>query len=295
MTNNISKEKLRARVVEWYYKVDGILDLEDLDPFHNKKIVKEEAEKLMSELFPPESHREEKKELCGKIVSSGTRKIDGHACFNEKGKCPIHEDHRERKLPEKLEIPDKKFVVFGGEVMLAEKFNELIDFLTTEEKENYERYSHIHCWNQDQPSACSIPLEKHTQCCLCDTPKPEEKPKNIIKAIDAELSPPLKDWEVEFDKRFPKLYEPEGNVKYVENLTAVTMEIKAFLSSTVREAEEKLMVNAIEFSKQGWIDQGRIEEKSRLLKIVEDLRRVNINSYSYNVAIDLFIQALHNQ
>ena len=28
-------------------------------------------------------------------------------------------------------------------------------------------YSHYHCWNQTQPSACGIPLEKHTQCCLC--------------------------------------------------------------------------------------------------------------------------------
>jgi hypothetical protein len=36
---------------------------------------------------------------------------------------------------------------------------------------NYERdFSHTHCWNQSGSSACGIPLEKHTQCCLCDTP-----------------------------------------------------------------------------------------------------------------------------
>lgn len=34
-------------------------------------------------------------------------------------------------------------------------------------------YSHSHCWDQKQPSACGIPLEKHTQCCLCDTPLPK--------------------------------------------------------------------------------------------------------------------------
>jgi hypothetical protein len=34
-------------------------------------------------------------------------------------------------------------------------------------------YSHTHCWNQKTP-ACGIPLEKHTQCCLCDV-KVEEK------------------------------------------------------------------------------------------------------------------------
>lgn len=50
---------------------------------------------------------------------------------------------------------------------------------------NYERDgSHVHCWDQvdnedsdieknDTP-ACGQPLEKHTQCCLCDTLKPKE-------------------------------------------------------------------------------------------------------------------------
>ncbi len=28
-------------------------------------------------------------------------------------------------------------------------------------------FSHSHCWHQKTP-ACGIPLEKHTQCCLCD-------------------------------------------------------------------------------------------------------------------------------
>lgn len=34
---------------------------------------------------------------------------------------------------------------------------------------NCEKKSHYHCWNQTRPSACGIPLAKHTQCCLCDT------------------------------------------------------------------------------------------------------------------------------
>jgi len=34
-------------------------------------------------------------------------------------------------------------------------------------KEDYNHISHTHCWdNKDLP--CGIPLEKHTQCCLCD-------------------------------------------------------------------------------------------------------------------------------
>src|ERR1035437_1289892 len=46
-----------------------------------------------------------------------------------------------------------------------------------ENKEKYSHISHFHCWNQTQPSACGISLEKHNQCCLCDletTPKSEE-------------------------------------------------------------------------------------------------------------------------
>ena len=35
---------------------------------------------------------------------------------------------------------------------------------------NYERnHSHTHCWNQGDRPACGITLEKHKQCCLCDT------------------------------------------------------------------------------------------------------------------------------
>lgn len=39
---------------------------------------------------------------------------------------------------------------------------------------NYEHISHTHCWSQKQPSACGIPLDKHTQCCLCDLKPPTE-------------------------------------------------------------------------------------------------------------------------
>lgn len=60
---------------------------------------------------------------------------------------------------------------------------------------NYERdYSHSHCWdNKDNP--CGIPLEKHTQCCLCDmkSPHPQE-----------DLG---EDWEKEFDDRFIDDYD----------------------------------------------------------------------------------------
>ena len=40
-------------------------------------------------------------------------------------------------------------------------------------------YSHTHCWNQKTP-ACGIPLEKHTQCCLCDVKVEEKIPKSDL-------------------------------------------------------------------------------------------------------------------
>lgn len=50
---------------------------------------------------------------------------------------------------------------------------------------NYERdYSHHHCWDQKQPPACGIPLDKHTQCCLCDlgdTPTTPTTPKSCCE------------------------------------------------------------------------------------------------------------------
>lgn len=46
----------------------------------------------------------------------------------------------------------------------------------TPDAPNYERVSHTHCWN-NQPSPCGIPIEKHTQCCLCDLKVPVSEPK----------------------------------------------------------------------------------------------------------------------
>lgn len=62
----------------------------------------------------PHTNKEEgeKKEICGKIVSSGTGKIDGHACFNEKP-CPIHSPSptEEKKGEATGEIREKIFQI----------------------------------------------------------------------------------------------------------------------------------------------------------------------------------------
>jgi len=50
---------------------------------------------------------------------------------------------------------------------------------------NYERVSHTHCWD-NQPSPCGIPLDKHTQCCLCDLKVPVSEP-TLQEKIEAML------------------------------------------------------------------------------------------------------------
>ena len=75
---------------------------------------------------------------------------------------------------------------------------------------SYDDYSHTHCWNnKDNP--CNIPLEKHTQCCLCDKKVPQEELKRQCnEAYDKEcfdiLSPSSftskKNWEERFDEYF---------------------------------------------------------------------------------------------
>lgn len=60
---------------------------------------------------------------------------------------------------------------------------------------DYERNeSHYHCWNQVdnedndieplETPACGQKLEDHKQCCLCDTPYPQEEKKEYIKKLE---------------------------------------------------------------------------------------------------------------
>lgn len=67
---------------------------------------------------------------------------------------------------------EKKEVENKNSYCRSDKFHTYIDYM----KMNYEQdYSHTHCWKQEGTPACGIPLEKHVQCCLCDTKKPEKK------------------------------------------------------------------------------------------------------------------------
>ena len=91
---------------------------------------------------------------------------------------------------------------------------------------NYNYLSHTHCWAQYKKhgsSACGIPLEKHTQCCLCDLPVPGEKSvtEQLIEHYDKDhtahdgekpnvsyedrLTPPLSESEIKLAKRMVEI------------------------------------------------------------------------------------------
>lgn len=86
-----------------------------------------------------------------------------------------------------------------------------------ETEENYSHLSHSHCWdNKDNP--CGIPLEKHTQCCLCDLKySSEEKPKE--------------DWRIGFNKLFGTNKQYPFNANYSD----VTNFISFLIQSTKKE------------------------------------------------------------
>lgn len=80
---------------------------------------------------------------------------------------------------------------------------------------NYSHLSHSHCWDQKQPSACGIPLEKHKQCCLCDLLMPR----------------PSAGWSERFDERF-WLHRVPKNTKQ-------SRDVKAFIATELDRAREE--------------------------------------------------------
>lgn len=116
---------------------------------------------------------------------------------NQKSECEFCKDFPDGdfgicgKCSRKLGKEEKSFSDFFHKASAEEKEKVILEVVkeaNEEQRMNYERnYSHTHCWKQvdfdmeehDLDSkatpACGIPLEKHIQCCLCDTPVPEEK------------------------------------------------------------------------------------------------------------------------
>ncbi len=110
-------------------------------------------------------------------------------------------------------------------------------------KSNYNDYSHNHCWNQKQPSACGIPLEKHTQCCLCDK-------SYSLKAGD---------WEERFEETV-RPFGAKGIVALVPEINSscefwmlhqIEKPIKDFIASELEVARKEARLELAESQERG--------------------------------------------
>ena len=112
----------------------------------------------------------------------------------------------------------------------------------------------------------------YSKCMQCGLTLGGDDPQPITgcQELDATES---KDLKKEFFDRFGELKEEWGDyipwqLKYVkhkkDDKTSLDYPMK-----TCRLDEREIMSDAIEFSKMGWVDQGRIEERERLIKEIE--------------------------
>ncbi len=67
---------------------------------------------------------------------------------------------------------------------------------------NYNHISHTHCWD-NKSNPCGIPMEKHTQCCLCDLKIPENAERTGDKGRINPLQTLLQKQSESFDDKFP--------------------------------------------------------------------------------------------
>lgn len=167
------------------------------------------------------------------------QELDGSRC-----KCKCHQEKEEKDFTIENRTVDNE--VADIKDLLGE--NAVIDY----EKNQ----SHYHCWNQKQPCACGIPLEKHTQCCLCDTKVPP------YSYLDRKMA--------EFDESF---YDGD-NYKVMckeHNKEASPYEIRGFIRQSILG-----VLSEAEKMKKEVDSWGLDENEAGYNKCLSDLRKVII-------------------
>lgn len=111
----------------------------------------------------------------------------------------------------------------------------------------------------------------------------------------AGLTPkPTKEWD--WEKEFDNLVKENHDI-WLESMSA---EVKSFITDLLSK-EIDIMSNAIEASKLGWVDEGRIEERERVIEIKNKLRKeylepkeheANTYKVGYNTALEDLITKL---
>lgn len=180
---------------------------------------------------------------------------------------------------------------------------------------NYSHVSHTHCWEQtmfmvenDGKPACGIPLEKHTQCCLCDMKVPVEKNYRESEiAKDLFQPPPTESWAERFDENNITKPGPNSDIHnaiqkifFADSETEIGVartEMFALVRSllrTERESYQKELVERWEKMKKKVRDCDT-EKDGNLCNSCESMMSCEIaeQSRQYNQAIDDIIRSLN--
>jgi len=138
---------------------------------------------------------------------------------------------------------------------------------TPEVGKTYARdYSHSHCWDQKQPPACGIPLFKHPQCCLCDTPNPSA----VV------FSPqPESDWEEEYEKLW--------------TVGSIGVESRFGHFSSAKQIQREFMRHVI--AKK--MEEARLQRTNEVVELVKKIKEESENEdLSGGYALSLVLKAL---
>jgi hypothetical protein len=164
--------------------------------------------------------------------------------------------------------------------------------------EPYSRRDHTHCWNQTS-SPCGIPLEKHTQCCLCDT-------------LVEPTAPVGGSWEGEFvekgaaleHERWAKWHKYMIDKQTPENLerwARQSVTPYALLSESEKESDRREVRTYLPLVRQTIKNHDReIAEGVEALKIITqstdyESTKTSIENAGYNQALDDVLAFINKQ
>lgn len=188
----------------------------------------------------------------------------------------------------------------------------------------YTYKGHYHCWEQKQPFACRISLEKHDQCCLCDMKVPKEKECEIVNCpfrgnkhlrheedgFEHSIFPSPTDWMTEERELWDdtsKCYDITGSIRPIvtaywlsrmeSHETALVRKMNEAFAKEIDKVREE--ANAKGYSEgsfngeNGGFNEGRKQERDRIRKMIEEIRSIAETNSSYTIS-KIFQELLDN-
>lgn len=156
----------------------------------------------------------------------------------------------------------------------------------SKEEINYERdYSHIHCWDQMAPPSCGIPLEKHTQCCLCETKIPTQEPMEDCQVCGSYICKcPVKEFITQEPMEWQKQFLDNGTLLGCGDLSIMIQVVSTLIKQAEeRGIEEGKMIQRKELSECHLeYEKGLIkDERERIVKEIEETSIWNFSNMEH--------------